>query len=174
MDPISWMVGAGVAGTALSAVGAIGGAQAQAANLQSQATAQQYNAQLYQQQAEQEMAQTVEQANVQSRKSKQALGTQRAATAQSGLGFEGTGGDLINQSAASAELDRQNLLYSGFLNAQGLESQAEQSQWQAEVATSQINPTITGGYLSGAGNILGGASSIAGNYMSANKQRGKS
>lgn len=153
-DPISLTL-MGI-GTALGAVSSIGSAQSQAAQLQAQANAQNYNAALYNQQAEQTMAQANEQANVQQRRAKAAMATQRAATAESGLGFAGTGGDLINQSAISAELDRQNILYNGILNAQGLQSQAEQSTYAAQVAQSNITPTVAGGYLSAGGNILSG------------------
>lgn len=169
-DPISLTL-MGI-GTALGAVSSIGSAQSQASQLQAQANAQNYNAALYNQQAQQTMAQANEQANVQQRRAKAAMASQRASTAQSGLGFEGTGGDLINQSAISAELDRQNILYNGILNAQGLQSQAEQSTYAAQVAQSNITPTVAGGYLSAGGNILSGVAYGMDKYRGMNKASG--
>lgn len=165
MDPISISVGVMALGTALGAVSSIGSAQAQAANLQAQTNAANYNAELYRQQADNTIAQANADANMQQSKARQAIGMQRAATAEAGIGFDGTGGDLIDQSAINAELDRQNILYSGLLNANSLTSQAEQSTYQAQVAQSQIGPTVTSGYIGAGANILSGV----GNYMSYNR-----
>ncbi len=154
MDPFSFMA----AGAGLGALSGIMGGNAQAANYQAQANAQNYNAAIQRQQAQQVMAQATEQANVQHRKAIQAMGQQRAATAQSGIGFDGTGGDLIDQSATNAELDRQNILYNGLLSSQGLNAQAEQSTYAAQVAQSQEQPSQIGGYLNAGGSILSGVS----------------
>lgn len=157
-DPLSLLAG----GTALGVIGGIAGGYSQAANYQAQANAQNYNAAVQRQQAQQAMAQATEQANVQHRKASAALGEQRVATAQAGIGFEGTGGDLLEQSANYAELDRQNILYQGLLNAQGLNAQAEQSTYAAQVATSQKQPSIIGGFLGGSGTLLSGVGSYMG------------
>lgn len=161
-DPVSLILG----GAGLGALGSISSGQTQAANYQAQVNAQNYNSQVQQQQADQAMANAVAQSNAQQQNAKQQLGLQRAATAQSGIGFSGTGGDLIDQSAANAELDRQNILYSGMLTAQGLDAQAEQSTYAAQVAQSQINPSLAGGYIGAGANALSGV----GNYMSYNRK----
>lgn len=172
-DPISiTLIAATALSTAMGAASAIGSGNAQAANYQAEQNAQNYNAQLYQQQSEQAMAQASERANVQSRQATQVMGQQRAATAQSGLGFIGTGAELIDQSASMAELDRQNILYEGLLTGQGLQSQSVQSTYAAQVAGSQIQPSITGGYMSAAGSILGGVASGMGQYASMGKASG--
>lgn len=163
MDPIS--IGVLAAGTLLGAMSSISSAQTQAANYQAQANAQNYNAQLYQQQAQNTIAQANADANLQYNRSEQALGMQRAATAESGIGFDGTGGDLINQSAANAALDRENILYSGLINANSLNAQAAQSSYVADVAQSQIAPATAAGYMGAAGNLLSGT----GSYMSYNR-----
>ncbi|TXI93651.1 MAG: hypothetical protein E6Q33_02750 [Neisseriales bacterium] len=163
-DPIS--LGLLGVGTLFGAVSSIGSAQAQAASLQAQTNAANYNAELYQQQAQNTMAQSVANSNLQANRAEQSLARQRAATAESGVGFDGTAGDLIDQSAVNAELDRQNTLYSGMLNASSLNSQADQSTYQAQVAQSQINPTIAGGYIGATGNILSGV----GGYMGYNRR----
>lgn len=160
-DPLSLIV----AGAGLGVIGNIAGGYSQAANYQAQANAQNYNAAVQKQQSRQVMSQATEQANAQHRRAAQALGEQRAATAQAGIGFEGTGGDLIDQSANYAELDRQNILYQGLLNSEGLDAQSEQSTYAAQVATSQQTPSIIGGFLSGSGTLLSGV----GNYMGASR-----
>lgn len=155
-DPVT--LGLLAVGTAMSAMSAIGGANAQAAQYQAQANAQNYNAQLQQQQGEQAGAMAAAQANQAGNRAEAALARQRAATAQSRIGFQGTGGDLIDQSAANAELDRQNILYEGYLNQQGLFAQAEQSTYAANAAQSQIGPATTAGYMGAGASVLSGAS----------------
>lgn len=168
-DPISLSLIA--VGTAMSGISAISSGYSQASNYQAQANAQNYNAAVQKQQAQLAMAQSVEQSNVQHRKAAQQLGEQRAATAQSNIGFGGTGGDLLEQSANYAELDRQNILYNGLLTGMGLNAQAEQSTYAANVASSQIGSSITGGYMSGAGSLIGGVGNYMGTSRSIDRQQ---
>lgn len=158
-DPVSWTI---IGASALGALSSIGQANTQANNLQAQQNAANYNAELYQQQAEQSMAQAANNANLQTKNAAQVLGRQRAAIAESGIGFSGTGGDLIDQSAVNAELDRENTLYQGVLNAQSLNSQAQQSYYQADVAGSQIGNAQNSGYINAGANLLSGVGSYMG------------
>lgn len=54
------------------------------------------------------------------RRARQILGMQRAAIAESGLGYEGSAGLIAQQSAANAELDALNTRYNGYMRALGL------------------------------------------------------
>ncbi len=155
-DPVTLGIGALVGGTVLSGIGSIMGGQANAANLQSQQNAANYNAQLYNQQAEQASATAVAQANQQQERAKQALGRQRAAIAESGIGFGGTGGDLIEDSAYNAEEDRQNILYQGLLQNQAYTAQSAQSTYAGQVAGSQVDSALTSGYIGAGASLLSG------------------
>lgn len=166
-DPVSMLAG----GTALQVISSIQQGKAQAASLQSQQNAANYNAQLYQQQAEQTMAQAAINSNLQAKNMREALGQQRAGIAESGIGFNGTGGDLIDQSSINAELDRQNTLYGGILNAQSLNSQAQQSYYQAEVAGNQISSANNSGYIGATANILSGYGQYKGYQNKLNNPR---
>lgn len=155
-DPITLGVGALAMGSVVSAVGSIAGGSAQAAQLQAQSQAANYNAMLNERQAAQASAAAVAQSNLQKRQIDQALGTQRAATAQSGIGFEGTGGDLLAQSQKNAELDRENTLYNGIIQNSNYQSQAEMNRYQGKVAESQIGSAITSGYIGAGASLLTG------------------
>lgn len=154
-DPVSLSLLAG--GVGLGAVSSIASGYTAAANARAQQYGLESTAKGLENQATNAMSQANEQSNAQQREAKQAAGLQRAATAQSGLGFEGTGSDLIDQSAAAAELDRQNILYGGLLTAQNLQSQADQANYAADFAASQAIPAIIGGYMSAGSNVLSGS-----------------
>ena len=160
-DPITLGIGAIAGGAVLGGIGSIMGGNTAAANLEAQKNAANYNAQLYNQQATQAMSTAQAQSNQQADQARQVLGKQRAAIAESGIGFSGTGGDLINQSAANAEFDRQNILYNGLLQSQGYSAQADQAKYAGEVAGSQINSARNAGYIGAASNLLGGFGTAA-------------
>lgn len=160
-DPITLGIGALAGGAILGGIGSIMGGSANAANLQAQQNAANYNAQLYNQQASQAMTTVQAQSNQQARQSREVLGQQRAAIAESGIGFSGTGGDLIEDSTANAEFDRQNILYNGLLQSQGYASQAQQSSYEADIAGSQIGAARTAGYIGAASHLLSGFGGFA-------------
>lgn len=141
---------------------AITTANNQASQLEANANAQQYNSELYQQQAKQAMAQGIQDSNLQFKRAMSAIATQRAQTAENLGSFSGTAGDLIDQSAVNAEVDRQNTLYSSLLTAQTLQSQSKQSAYAANVLRNQINPTINSGYMNAVGNVLSSVGSYGG------------
>jgi hypothetical protein len=60
----------------------------------------------------------------QQRKARIQIGSMRAGYGASGVGLEGSPMDVLEQSAAMAELDRQNILYGGEVRARGYESTA--------------------------------------------------
>lgn len=156
-DPVSLGIGALVVGGGLSAYSQIRNGYGQAQQLQSQSDAANINAQIARQKAQQGSAQAVSQSNQQNDKAQQQIGSQIAQTSESGIGFTGTGGDLLQQSETNAELDRQNILYNGLLQNQATNYQADQDQYQANVYASQEGNAITGGYLGAIGGLLNSA-----------------
>ena len=92
-----------------------------------------------------------QQANVnedaQRRRADLAIGTQRAAIAQAGVGFEGTGGDLVDQSSTNAEMDALNIRYGGKI---GVVSDTE----QANLSSASARSAMTAGYVGAAAGAL--------------------
>lgn len=101
-------------------------------------------------------------AAAQERKSRQQIGAMRAAYGASGVGLEGSPIDVLENSAAMAELDRQNILYAGTLKAQGYESTAGQELMRGENAVTSSYFAAGSALLSGMGKS--GAFSDSGNY----------
>lgn len=99
--------------------------------------------------------QTQADTTMQSRRSKKAIGSMRAAYAASGVNLEGSPLDILEDSVAQAELERQNIGYNGELRAQGYEVDASMSRARASNA-------MTTGFMKAASGILTGASSGSG------------
>lgn len=132
-----------VAGTAIQAIGAI----QQGKSAQSAANA---NAANLEQTAAIERAQANQREEAKRRETRQVLGLQRAAFAQSGGGLGGSAADVMQQSAVNAELDALTLRYEGDLRARGMEAEASQERFSGKVAK-------RAGYFNAAGSILSGA-----------------
>jgi hypothetical protein len=132
-----------VAGTAMSVIGALNqGQQAKdAAN---------YNAQVANNNAIAAQQQAAANAAAQERKSRMQLGSIRAGYGASGITMEGSAMDVLEASAATAELDRQNILYGGGLKADGYRSTAGLELMRGEAAE-------TGSYFSAGSALLSGA-----------------
>lgn len=156
MDPISIMVAA----TAVKAVGAMADAHAQAGALDAQAAGASYNAAVSRQQADQALQVSAAQQMQQRRAARQALGRQRAAGAQAGVGLGGTTADLLEQSETLAELDALNIAYEGSLRARGYATQAELDDFHARVYRGQAKTVRKSGTLRAFGAVLGGAADI--------------
>lgn len=103
----------------------------QQANSQKQMA--EYNQKVAQSNAELAIQQGGQQEEAQRREARQALGQQRAALAESGIGLDGTGGDLYQQSAADAELDALNIRYNADLQAASFKNNASLDGYQAQV-----------------------------------------
>lgn len=155
MEPFSLLAMSAV-GTVTSAIGSIQQGQAAAANLQAQQNAANYNAEIQRQQADQAARSATAQANQQQVQAREVIGKQRASIAESGGGFGGTNSLLIDQSAANAELDRQNILYGGELNRAGLNEQAKLTTYQGGVAGSQVGSSLMAGYMGAGSSIMKG------------------
>lgn len=90
------------------------------------------------------------QADTQDRQARQRLGAIRAAYGGSGVSSEGSPLDVLENSASLAELDKQNILYSGNLRAMGFTDTAALDRFSGSNAQSAS-------YLSAASTLIGGA-----------------
>lgn len=146
-------VGLMAASTAISAVGAVRSAQAQAG-------AANYNAQVAQQNAGIANAQGAAASEQQWRTAQQRIGASIAAFGGSGVqGATGSPTDVLANNVQNATLDNLTTQYNYKLRALGFNDQASLDQSQASNAT-------TSGYLSAAGDVIGGASKAAYMYSS--------
>lgn len=67
------------------------------------------------------------------REARQLLGSQRAAIAQSGVGFGGSSADIIKQSTMNAELDALNIRYAGDLERMGILNEIEMRKYNVQL-----------------------------------------
>ena len=140
-----------VAGTVFSVISALnqGNASRQAG---------QYNAQVNQQNAEIARSEAEANARQQDRENYMRLGAIRAAAGKSGgAANEGSALDVLADSAAQGELERQNILYRGELRARGYSNTAALDEFGGENAQSS-------GYLKAGSELLGGAVRTADAY----------
>lgn len=137
-DPFT--IGLVLASGAASALGSV--VAGEAAN-----QASQYNAQVAEQNAERVRTEAAAKAERSVRQSRQVLGTQRAAVAQSGFGFTGSMSDLITTSETNADLDALTIAYEGEAAARGYQNQAQLDRMQGKNAK-------TAGYIGAATSLL--------------------
>jgi hypothetical protein len=142
-----------VAGAVISAIGAIrqGNAAEAAAN---------YNAQVAEQNATASRQQAAAHAQQLDRENYLRLGAIRAAQGHSG-GDSGQGSvlDVLGDAAAQGELDKQNALYNGEMQARGYTNTATLDTFSGQTAK-------TGGYLKAGSELLSGSANA---YTSYNK-----
>lgn len=84
------------------------------------------------------------------RRSRQIIGNQAAAAAQSGIGMGGSNKDLLEQSQTAAELEALNIAYGGASEATAYRNEAALQRWQGKVAR-------RASYLNAATSIFGNA-----------------
>ena len=139
-DPVTWayIAMAASAGTAVA-----GGIQ-QSNQAETEADIQKANAQ-----AAAEQASAAE--DLQRRRNRGILARQRAAIAESGIGFGGSSEKLQQDSAVQAELDALNVRYEGTMKTMGFRTGGAFSRSQSKNA-------MAGGFLSAGGELLGGYS----------------
>lgn len=146
------MQAAMVVASVFSAIGAISSAQHQASADKFNAAVSERNAQAAQQQAQAA-------AQLQEEQAKKALGATVAGYGASGISMEGTPLDVLSNSAASAERDKQNILYKGKLQAAGYTDQAQLDRYSA-------TNTLNEGYGKATGLLLqGGAKAREAGYI---------
>lgn len=123
MDPLTLAI----AGTAFQAVGAIRQASAES-------NAAKFNAQVAENNARIARQNAVENAARQRRENQRRLGAIRAGFGASGISLEGTPLDVLEDSAAEAELDALTIEHQGALEAAGFSSSAALSRTRARSA----------------------------------------
>ena len=135
-----------VVGTVISAISAI--RQGEASQ-----TAANYNAQINQQNAALATQQASDEARQQQRETYLRLGAIRAAQGHSGgTGDTGSVLDVLADTAAQGELDRQNIIYKGQLQARGYSNTATLDTYSGNAAVSRATSTAAGDLFSGAAN----------------------
>lgn len=139
----------------VAAAAVVMGALVQAKGAQAQARAQQqaaqYNASVADRNAVIAKDQAARDAEAQKRNSVRQLGGMRAAYGASGVTIEGSPLDVLEQSAAEAELDRLNITYKGDLKAMGYQEEATLDRFSGETAIQQGRYRSASALLTGAG-----------------------
>lgn len=145
-----------LASTAFQAAGAIsqGNRQSDAADSQAQANA--YNASVARQNAQTVAEQGNANEEAQRRHARVVMGSQRAAIAEAGIGTEGSGGDLYEQSASNAEMDALNIRYGAQLQSTGFTNQAGLDDWQAQQNRRNASTAKVGGFINAGTSALTG------------------
>ena len=137
-----------VAGTLTQVAGQLNQAQSQAA-------ANEYNAKVAEQNASLARQQSIEQERQVRIQSRKQLGDIRSSYAASGVSIEGSPLDILEESAATAELDALTVRHGGEVKARAFESEAAINRFSAKQAR-------IGGYLGAASTLLKGGSSVYG------------
>lgn len=137
-DPVTWAYIAAV----VSAGTAVAGGVQQSNQADAEAELAQNNADAAAQQAS--IAE-----DAMRRRNRGLLARQRASIAESGIGFGGSAEKLQQDSAVAAELDALNIRYEGRMKQLGLQA-------DASIAKTRASNAMAGGYLSAAGELLGG------------------
>lgn len=94
----------------------------------------------------------------QRREARQLLGTQRAAIAQSGVGFSGSSLDIMRQSTTNAELDSLNIRYAGDLERHGILNEIEMREYNARLLKLRGKQVMRMRWGAAIGNLFGGGS----------------
>lgn len=155
-----------VASTAFQVLGALSSAGQASANYKAQAQASEYNAAVARNNAQAARQESTAAQIAQQRRGRQILGAQRAATSQSGVGFGGSSGDLLEQSGTFAELDALNLAYEGEVRASGFMAQSDLDSYYARVSKTNASSARTSGYLGAASALATGGSRLYGQSRS--------
>lgn len=166
------MAWAAAASAAIAAYGVYQGGKNAEAMAKGQAQADEYNAEIDRQNAVAAQQQANAREEAQRRLARQALGEQRAALSQAGIGLSGSAADIYRQSATNAELDALNIRYEGGLQTRGLLAQSELGRQSARMA--RINGRIErrGANLSAASTLFSGATQAYGYARTPSKPGG--
>lgn len=141
-DPVTWAY----IGMAVSGGTALYSGYTQSQQAQAESDLEKKNAEIAAQQAN-----AAEDA--QRRRSRSILARQRAAIAESGIGFGGSSERLMQDSAIQAELDALGIRYEGNMRRIG-------NQVDAQFSRVRAGNAMTSGYLSAAAQLLGGGADV--------------
>lgn len=145
-----------IVSTAFSVIGAINQGNAKSEQYEAQAQANAYNAQVMRNNAQIASEQGNANEEAQRRHARQVMGAQRAAIAEAGIGTEGTGGDLVEQSASNAELDAMNIRYNAHLQNVGFLNEANLQDWYGTQARRNASSARTSGWMNAGTAVLSG------------------
>lgn len=138
----------GLAATGVTALGQIAAGQAAADAASTNARAMRAEADIARQQGN-------AREEAQRRRAREVLGQQRAAIGQAGIGWGGSASDVLEASAAAAELDALNVRYESELQARGLLNQASLTEWEGKQAKRASRVAAASTILGGAANYFG-------------------
>jgi hypothetical protein len=95
------------------------------------------------------------------RESRQVLGAQRAAIAESGTGFSGSNLDIMRQSTTMAELDALNIQYAGEMERRGLLQESTMFQYNKDMLRQKARSVMRQRWIA----AIGAAASAYGGGM---------
>lgn len=150
-----------IASAAISAIGSIKQAQAQAASYRAQAQANDYNATVAKNNAVVANQQASAAEEQQRRRFSMLQGQAAAGAAQSGAGMDGSNADVLEQNALFNELDALTIRYEGQNKAKSLEAQSEMEKYQAAAASRNADTAMSAGFLNAGANLLSGATNYS-------------
>lgn len=146
-----------VASGAISAVGAIASANAQAAAAKYNADIDRRNAIVVDQNRANLMRQTEIDAQAKRRENQRTLGTIRAAYGASGLEMSGSPLDVLEDSALELETDVHRVEYEGRMKGREMAFQAQTYRESAKLRDMEAKAAKRSGFISAAGYLVGGA-----------------
>lgn len=150
-----------IASTAMSVIGAMEQADAQAANARAQAQALDYQATVDRNNAKAASEAANAREEQQRRQAGQLHGQAVAGIAQSGTGFEGSNADILKQNDVLSELDALTIRYEGENRAKGLMAQSELNTMNANTARMNASNYEKAGFMNAGANLLSGATKYA-------------
>ncbi len=159
-------LGAGIAGAATSAYGAISSANATSANANYQAQVARNNAITASQNAEYTTQAGQEKAQQNSLQERAKLGQVRSGLAAQGVDVN-SGSALADQQTQreTGSLSTQQIIDNAALQAYGYRTQQTSDTAQSALDTQEAGQASTAGDLSAAGGLLGSAASVGSNYL---------
>jgi len=145
----------------MSAVSTVVSAASQSAAAEGQAQAADYNAKIAQRNAAVAREQASRDEEQQRRDARKQLGLMRASYGASGITPEGSPLDVLEASAAEAELDAQNIRYKGELRAMGYNDEATLDKYSASTSRSAAGSSLGAGLFSSATSLLTTAGKVS-------------
>lgn len=151
-----------IGAAAFQTVGSLVNGANQAQSLNQQADAANYNATASDIAARGAFDSGVQREGAQRRSTAQALGQQRAASAESGIDpNSGSALDVQLQSTRNAELDALQTRYEGILTGQNYEQEGRMYRYQADTLRQSASRARTASYVSAAASALAGGAGAA-------------
>ena len=144
-----------IAGAALSVAATAASTISEVNQQKASADAANYNAQLAETNAQVAQRSAGQAEDAQRRNARAVLARQRAAAAETGLGFSGSVADVYGDSAKDAELDALRIRYKGLMDASGLRQEGALQKSQAQAANKAAGVAALNGGLTAASQVAG-------------------